>query len=510
MAGALGGLAMTTVMLLLASLFDVATPLSLVGDRISAWLPVGPFLSLMGFVGGYNHLKQLGVTSVIVGQVLFGALGMWFYAWLVERKNAAGNGKLVAAGLFILLPMLVCITMLWPVLGTHYSGLPQTPATWATLLTLLVSFVVFHQVALGSYAYLHSPSQDARQNSAEFTPSVGRRAFVLAGVGGVLALGSGGMLRRFYKLSTFGYDGTQYGGPDVEGITPNDKFYCVTKNVVDPKVNAAHWRLEIGGMVEHSRSYSFAEIKAMPAVTQETTLMCISNDVGAGLMSNAVWKGVPLHTLLEPAAADPDGKKVLLHGVDNYTDTIPLEKAMNPTTLVVYEMNGEPLPDRHGAPARMIVPGYFGEKHVKWVTRIEVVGDDAKGFYEKQGWGPDFVVPTRSRFDFPAPDAHINLTEHRDGIPLKGIAFAGDRGVTRVEVSTDDGTTWSDAEINYPGTKLTWVLWRYVWKLAGAGNYQLVVRATDGTGGIQHFDENRGQHSGKTGLHKVAARVVVA
>ncbi len=183
---------------------------------------------------------------------------------------------------------------------------------------------------------------------------------------------------------------------------------------------------------------------------------------------------------------------------------------MNPTTLVVYEMNGGPLPDRHGAPARMIVPGYFGEKHVKWVTRIEVVGEDAQGFYEKQGWGPDFVVSTRSRFDFPAPDAQINLAEHRDGIPLKGIAFAGDRGVTRVEVSADDGATWTDAKITYPGTKLTWVLWSHMWKRAGAGDYQLVVRATDGTGAVQRFDEARGPYSGKTGLHKVAAHILPA
>ncbi len=315
------------------------------------------------------------------------------------------------------------------------------------------------------------------------------------------------MLRRFYKLATFSYDGTMYRGKDVQAITPNDKFYCVTKNVVDPKVNPALWRLEIGGMVENNRTYSLAELKAIPSVTQETTLMCISNEIGAGLMSNAVWKGVPLRALLEAAKADANGRKVLLHGVDNYTDTFPLEKAMNPTTLVVYEMNSEPLPDRHGAPARMIVPGYFGEKHVKWVTRIEVTGDDSKGFYEKQGWGPDFVVPIRSRIDQPDDNAKLSLGEMADGIPLKGIAFAGDRGVTRVEVSSDDGKNWAEAKIDYPGTKLTWVLWSYLWKPEGPGEYKLVVRATDSTGDVQHFDEQRNQYSGKTGLHKITAQV---
>ena len=100
-----------------------------------------------------------------------------------------------------------------------------------------------------------------------------------------------------------------------------------------------------------------------------------------------------MRTLLESSSPIEGAAKVRLHGVDNYTDTFPIEKAMDAATLVVYQMNGEPLPDRHGFPARVIVPGYFGEKHVKWITRIEVAGADAVGFYEKQGWGPDFIVP---------------------------------------------------------------------------------------------------------------------
>ena len=103
--------------------------------------------------------------------------------------------------------------------------------------------------------------------------------------------------------------------------------------------------------------------------------------------------------------------RVRLHGVDNYTDTIPLEKAMDPTTLLAYEMNGVPLPHRHGYPLRVIVPGYFGEKHVKWLTRIELDGPDAKGFYETQGWGPDFITPTRSRIDVPDYDSRFSVRQ---------------------------------------------------------------------------------------------------
>lgn len=364
LAGAVAGIAMTTVMLLLRSLFGVATPMSLIGDRLSAVIPVGPFLDLMGKVGGYNHMKQLGVSSVIAGQILLGAFGGVIYA-VVAGRRAVELRRLgvFSFTLFVILPLLVFIAALWPVLGTHFHGLPIVPATFATLVGLLLSFVVFERTLVTDYAWLARPASP--RGEMEFSPSLGRRAIVLGGIGAVVGLGGAGMLRKLYQVATFSYDGTQYRGKEVAPITPNDKFYTVTKNVVDPKVNPAHWRLEIGGMVANKRRYTIDEIKAMPSVTQETTLMCVSNQIGAGLMSNAVWKGVPLRTLQEDAKADTNGKKVLLHGVDNYTDTFPLEKAMIPTTLIAYEMNGEPLPDHHGAPARVMVPGYFGEKNVK-------------------------------------------------------------------------------------------------------------------------------------------------
>ena len=124
----------------------------------------------------------------------------------------------------------------------------------------------------------------------------------------------------------------------------------------------------------------------------------------------------------------------------------PSTKALDPTTLVAYEMNGEPLPDRHGFPARVIVPGYFGEKNVKWLTRIEVADADAEGFYEKQGWGPNFIVPIRARIDAPYTSRGSSCGRWRTAIAMKGVAFGGDRGVSRVEVSADDGENWTRSE----------------------------------------------------------------
>jgi DMSO/TMAO reductase YedYZ molybdopterin-dependent catalytic subunit len=199
--------------------------------------------------------------------------------------------------------------------------------------------------------------------------------------------------------------------------------------------------------------------------------------------------------------------RVRFHGVDNYTDTIPLEKAMDPATLLAYEMNGEPLPDRHGYPLRVIVPGYFGEKHVKWLTRIELTTADAKGFYEDQGWGPDFITPTRSRIDVPDHESWFSLAKLAGPIEVKGIAYGGDRGISRVELSFDDGKTWTDGEIYYSGGNLAWSLWKAHWTPSTPGDYVLVVRATDSRGKVQVWEPGRSPFSGVTGFHKIVVYI---
>jgi DMSO/TMAO reductase YedYZ molybdopterin-dependent catalytic subunit len=407
---------------------------------------------------------------------------------------------------FILLPLAAVGLLLWPVLGTHYHGLPINRAIVVTLAGLLAAFIVFERALVLTFRFLTRPR--VQINDQEFSPPMGRRAVVLGGLAILIAGGGGELLRKLYRIATFSYDGTQYKGRIVQPITPNDQFYCVTKNVVDPKVNADLWRLEVTGQVQTRQTYRLDQLKTLPSVTQETTLMCISNGLDAGLMSNAVWKGVRMSLLMAAAGPLAGATKVRLHGVDNYTDTFPLEKAMDPTTLVVYEMNGETLPDRHGFPARVIAPGYFGEKHVKWITRIEVADETAVGFYEKQGWGPDFIVPTRSRIDQPDHESFFKAEVARAGIAVRGVAFGGDRGISRVEVSFDDGASWLEAKLDYPGTKLTWALWSYDWRPAGPDNYTMVVRATDGEGAVQEWDEDRPFKSGTTGFHKIVVYVV--
>ena len=503
LAGFVAAVVMTTAMFLLATL-GVATPLFIIGDRLSVFIPPGPFLSIMGKVGGYNHLKQLGVGSTIAGQLLVGAIGGAMFA-LFARRTPGRIATIWTMLIFVLLPIVVFAIALWPVLGTSYIGLPIQVARLVSLIGFTLCVLLFERTLVTGFRFL--TTEKIGKQDYEFTPAIGRRAFVLGTIGLAVAGGGVGLARKLYRAATFSYDGTQYKGPIVQPITPNDLFYCVTKNVVDPTVNVDLWHLEIGGLVQNPATWRLQDLVGFKPTTQETTLMCISNGLDAGLISNAVWKGLPLRDLLDQAGVLSGAARVRLHGVDNYTDTVLLQKAMEPTTLLAYEMNGAPLPDRHGYPMRVIVPGYFGEKNVKWLTRIEVTDANAKGFYEAQGWGPDFIVPTRSRIDVPDDWAFVSLSKLTAPIEVKGIAYGGDRGISRVELSFDDGQAWSDAEIYYSGGNLAWSLWKAQWAPAKAGDYPLLVRATDGEGDVQEWEEDRGPFSGVSGLHRINVRV---
>ncbi len=251
-AGIFAGIVMTVAMLLLA-LFGVATPLAIFGDRISVFFKPEPFLALMGRVGGYNHLKQLGVGSTIAGQLVVGAIGGALYGMI--RSPRGFRRSFVTLSIFVLLPLIAVMITLAPVLGTSYRGLPIAWATVVTIAGLFVSFICFERALVFGFRFFTRPRTVI--NEQEFTPPIARRALLLGGLGLLIAGGGAAVLRKLYRAATFSYDGTQYKGHIVQPITPNDLFYCVTKNVVDPTVDVSLWRLEISGFVITPRTYRF-------------------------------------------------------------------------------------------------------------------------------------------------------------------------------------------------------------------------------------------------------------
>ncbi|MGH9823072.1 MAG: molybdopterin-dependent oxidoreductase, partial [Blastocatellia bacterium] len=273
--------------------------------------------------------------------------------------------------------------------------------------------------------------------------------------------------------------------PDIDGLaletTPTADFYEVSKNPSDPEVDERRWKLEIAGLVETPLTFTYEQFKSLPYVEEYATLECISNEVGGSLISNALWRGVPLRNILQTAGLKPGLVKIVVRAIDGYSDSIPLDRAMQEGTMLAYLINGASLPHSHGFPLRLIVPGIYGMKNVKWITRIEAVDYDFKGYWQRRGWDDRAEYKTMSRID--APDSTVRGTG-----TIAGIAFAGDRGVSKVEVSSNAGATWEPAEIKPALSRFTWVLWSKDWKPPGPGTRQVIVRATDGKGVTQTSD----------------------
>ncbi len=532
LAGLLAGVVMLTFMAGLRLFFHVATPTEMIFDRAFPLVTVKFFIGALVRAGGYSQLKLQGVFGALAGQLAAAAAGgvvyAWFVDWLGKPKLPGERRPLVAQrGWWLIVPGVLgvwglFVGLLWPQLLTNYRGHPPASASMLTALAMLASFAVCGVAIMFFYGLLTVRPSIASASGEPSTAGLTRRRFLAAGLGALAAVTLGGLLHRLFKLGTFGYDGTQYGGPQVQKITPNDKFYQVTKNLVDPDVARDIWRFGITGNVESPRVWTFAELTALPAVEQETTLQCISYGVGSGLISNAVWKGVPLPTLLAMVKPKEDCAAVLFHAADGYYETFPLAKANEMTTLVAYEMNGEPLPPHHGFPMRMIVPGIYGERMPKWVTRLEFLqkddprlkinrhGIEGVGFYTEPGGGPTGYGPTTSRIAAPARGGDFN-EPFRVGQPVefRGMAFGGDKGISKVEVSTDGGQTYAAADLYAPGTLISWSLWRFAWTpTEAADEVRVYVRAVNGQGERQ-VEEFRDQvPHGALGLHWVRGKVL--
>src|SRR5215470_7144974 len=330
-AGVLAGVAMLVTMGILRLVFGWPTPTELIFDRLFPFLTVEFFISSLVKAGGYTPLKLQGVYGALAGQVAVAAIGGVIYSWYLDRvdrrqrASSAHDGVVDARGWRLIVPSVLVATglfviVLWPTLITNYHGLPPTRARIVAAIEMLISFSVCGFGIMLFHALLSARPTQKSTESAGVRPT-GRRRFLALGIGAALAVMLNGLLRRLYRIGTFSYDGRQYGGPGVQKITPirpRDEFYQVSKNLIDPMIVRDSWRLDIIGQVEKPQVYSFGDIAAMPAVEQETTLLCISYGIGSGLCSNAIWKGVPLPRLLAQVKPKPNVTTVLFRAADGY------------------------------------------------------------------------------------------------------------------------------------------------------------------------------------------------
>ena len=451
-----------------------------------------PILRAMpGFVFGFliDTLKHAGkvveeaglIVAMVIGLGILGAVWGWAMRQWSMPRLALG---VAAAG------WAVVTMVLLPLSGDGFLGLNEgvtAPLTWALL------FAIYGVVLeVGG-----NPAAD-QQESAD----PGRRRMLrLIPFGiGVLGLGAAALevVPRWYN-AIFKTPESGLHGVSPE-ITPVENFYVVSKNIFDPAVAESGWSLNIRGLVDRPVHLSLADLRNLPATTEYVTLECISNVVGGAQMSTGKFTGVRLQDLIAMAGPQPRATDIGFTAVDGYSETIPLSLVQGaPEILVAYALDDAPLPPAHGFPARMLIPGHYGMKGPKWLSSIDLADHAEGGYWEMQGWDRNAVVKTTARFDLPTDGDILHLGD----VSLAGVAFAGTRGITAIEFSTDGGTSWHAADFRQPLSTLTWVIWTATWTPPGEGSFVLKVRATDGTGNRQDASSAPSYPSGASGYHTI-------
>lgn len=328
-----------------------------------------------------------------------------------------------------------------------------------------------------------------------------RTLFQLSGLGTLAGLTS----------MTTGCDlGSMFAVPPRETsyFTPNDKFYTV--NYMDAAYNFTRdldqeqWHVVVKGAVSKPMILKWRDVLNRKPFDQVSTLMCIDTLPGGTSLGNAVWRGISLKDLLIEAGADANAARdVIFRGADAYHDSIPFERAMRDEVMLAYLMNGEKLPKAHGFPLRVIVPGLYGIKNVKWITEIEVYNGDYQGYWQRKGWTDEGTIHIFSRIDSPGHYQDIR----GPNVNFRGIAFGGPHSISEVRLSFDQEKTWVPAEITPPHSPWSWVVWNYLWKDAPAGKHMVTVQAIDTTGRVQTSEITRPQPNGATGLHGIVVNV---
>ncbi len=292
---------------------------------------------------------------------------------------------------------------------------------------------------------------------------------------------------------------------DLQGIITPNSVHFVRNHFDTPIVDAAQWKLEIAGTVKNSISLTLDALKAMPSKVLTSFIECSGNGraffspkaTGAawtnGGISVAEWTGVPLAAVLEKAGLSENTVDIVAEGGDSgrVFRAIPKAKALDPDTILAYGQNGEALSHDNGYPVRLVVPGWGGINSIKWIAKITAVDQPFEGFYNNRYYVyetpglPKTPVQALGVKSFIARPAKDSLVPASSPAVISGFAWSGLGEIAKVEVSTDGGQSWHDAELLQPVLRWAWVRWQYAWNTPAPGNATLQSRATDKAGNVQ-------------------------
>ena len=303
-------------------------------------------------------------------------------------------------------------------------------------------------------------------------------------------------------------------------LTPNERFFIRSHfgppapELVTPSV----WRLSVAGSVERPLSLSLDDLSTFDEITITAVVQCSGNGRAfyrpkapgvqweTGAVGNARWTGIRLRNVLQRAGLKGRARHLQLQGADRpvvasvplFTRSIPIEKALHPDTILATRMNGAPLPLLHGAPLRLITPGWMADSCVKWLTDLTVQEEEAKGYYMQTAYRypsrpvkPGEVIAPQDLKPVEAMVVKSVIAAPQQGATLavgaamvQGVAWTGEGRIVKVEVSTDEGRTWEQAELVGEDVPYAWRQWQFLWRTKGSGRRTILSRATDDRGQV--------------------------
>ncbi|MEM7333751.1 MAG: molybdopterin-dependent oxidoreductase [Chloroflexota bacterium] len=512
-----------------------------IADQL-ADLPFLPFdfFDWIAFVTPGN-LLTFGIDLMIDTLRFFGGAEAVTNAKIAERIMAvgmfAGVGLVIGLLFFVLIRFMnVKPSARWALILTAVFGLPMigiylsasqsgTPLflalPWLIVLFALWGFGVNWAARrlLGPDSVEEEVAAEAPQNSVE---TLNRRQFLIrlgastatitavsGGLGGMLAqaeeaerLAAGNAGSAGTNITSFPNDGDAIipaPGTRPE-YTPIPDHYQVFLRTEPSLIEEADWTLPIGGMVDNPLNLTLTDIRNnYPSRDQFVTLSCISGRIATGLISTTMWTGVSAQDLLASVGVQEGARYLDIESADGFHEIVDLELINNDARIMfAYDWDGQPIPKDHGFPLRIWIPDLYGMKQPKWITGMTVTDEYRQGYWVERNWDEIAQVKTTSVIDTVALD-DVETRLGQTIVPVGGIAWAGDRQISKVEVRVDDGE-WQEAQLRTPLSETTWVVWRYEWAFQeGEHTFEVRCQEADGTAQIETRKTQR--PDGATGIH---------
>ncbi len=457
----------------------------------------------MGIIG-------LFVTGVVAGAVLFGVLRV------LRGRFAYPLGLIM--GIAVGVPVMLISRSL-----SHTAEVSSTVST----IWILATFVLWGVLFGWAYQQLRPAGVPVPVAPAGAPPveRVSRRRFLIR-LGGMTAaitvtgavVGALSQSRRSREAMATGGErwSAAHALPNADvavepapgtraEYTPLEQHYRIDINTIPPRIDEQQWRLKVEGLVDKPLALTLDELRGYEPTHQFITLSCISNPIGGDLIGTTRWTGVSLRRLLPSLGLRPEATHLKIRSADGFYEVVPLEIARSDErVMLAYAWDGVPLQVGHGFPLRIYIPDVYGMKQPKWIETIEATDRWEPGYWVVRGWDEVAQMKATSVIDTVGMNMNIIYADRGTPVPIGGIAHAGARGISRVEVQVDEGP-WQQTTLRTPLSETTWVLWGYDWPFE-PGEHSFAVRCYDTSSTPQIVTPAPPEPHGATGLHSLKQR----